>query len=62
MRRVLPTWRRKGGSRPGLLGAGPQGALRGDQEQWTFPQVRHKPHEKKLLLATGVQIATEAMF
>ena len=33
LRRVLPVRRGKRGSRPGLKGAGPQGARRGDQEQ-----------------------------
>ena len=35
LRRLLPTRRYATGSRPGLTGAGPQGAMRGDQEQWS---------------------------
>ena len=37
LRRVLP-WRRKTtGTRPGLRGEGPKNKVRGDQEQWCFP-------------------------
>ena len=60
--RVLPRRRYTGGSRPGLRGAGPQGGARGDQEQWVFPHVRLSSAEKDLVVATVVQIATEAMF
>ena len=62
LRRLLPTRRYTTGSRPGLTGAGPQGAMRGDQEQWVFPSVRLKGEDKTLLVATVVQLATEAMF
>ena len=62
LRRVLPTRRYTTGTRPGLTGAGPQGALRGDQEQWVFPSVKLTCEDKKLLVATVVQLATEAMF
>ena len=62
LKRVLPTRRYNMGSRPGLKGEGPQGGQRGDQEQWVFPHVRLRPHEKKLLIATVVEKATEAMF
>ena len=60
--RILPRRRKKGGSRPGLTGAGPQGAARGDQEQWQFPRVRLRKDEKRLLVATVIELATEAMF
>ena len=60
--RVLPKRRGTRGTRPGLKGAGPQGGERGDQEQWVFPRVRLRPKEKKLLVATVVKLATEAMF
>ena len=60
--RVLPKRRKNQGTRPGLKGAGPQGGVRGDQEQWVFPRVRLRPKEKKLLVATVVKLATKAMF
>ena len=60
--RVLPYRRYVTGTRPGLKGAGPQGGLRGDQEQWCFPRVRLRVNEKRLLVATVVSIATQAMF
>ena len=44
--RILPRRRGKGGTRPGLRGTGPQGHLRGDQEQWEFPRVRLRKEEK----------------
>ena len=62
LRRILPTRRYTTGSRPGLRGVGPQGGERGDQEQWVFPQVRLRPGEKRLLVATVIQLATVAMF
>ena len=62
LRRLLPTRRYTTGSRPGRTGAGPQGAMRGDQEQWVFPSVRLQGEDKILLVATVVQLATEAMF
>ena len=62
LKRVLPTRRYNMGSRPGLKGEGPQGGQRGDQEQWVFPQVRLRTDEKRMVLATVIQIATEAMF
>ena len=52
LRRVLQTRRYTTGSRSGLTGAGPQGAARGDQEQWVFPSVRLTREDKKLLVAT----------
>ena len=62
LRRILP-WRRKiRGSRPGMKGCGPRGKLRGDTEQWVFPRVVLTETEKKDLVATVVQIMTEALF
>ena len=60
--RVMPKRRKTRGTRPGLKGAGPQGGMRGDQEQWEFPHVRLRPHEKRLMVATVVMLATTAMF
>ena len=60
--RILPYRRHATGTRPGLKGVGPQGGGRGDQEQWVFPQVRLRTDEKRMVLATVIQIATEAMF
>ena len=60
--RILPHRRKNKGIRPGLRGEGPQGGSRGDQEQWVFPHVRLRPHERRLLIATVLEIATEAMF
>ena len=62
LRRVLPYRRKNKGSRPGLRGELPQGPHRGDTEQWIFPRVKLTPEEKQLIIATVVQIATEAMF
>ena len=46
-----------------MRGVGPQGAERGDQEQWIFPpRVRLRPEEKKLVIATVIKLATYAMF
>ena len=60
--RVLPRRRKKTGTRPGLTGTGPAGAQRGDQEQWEFPRVRLTAREKRLLVATVVELDTESMF
>ena len=60
--RILPKRRYTGGTRPGLTGVGPRGAERGDQEQWVFPHVRLTRREKRLLVATVLEIATQAMF
>ena len=60
--RILPTRRKSRGTRPGLRGAGPQGGSRGDQEQWVFPRVRLRADERRLLVATVVELATTAMF
>ena len=60
--RILPRRRGTRGTRPGLKGAGPQGGLRGDQEQWEFPMVRLRKCEKRLLVATVVRLVTRAMF
>ena len=62
LRRILP-WRRKSqGCRPGVTGVGPMGAARGDTEQWEFPKVRIRKSERRLLIATVLEIATDAMF
>ena len=60
--RILPRRRKKQGSRPGLTGEGPMGAVRGDQEQWEFPRVKLTMEERRLIVATVVELATEAMF
>ena len=62
LRRILPRRRYNTGTRPGLTGAGPLGATRGDQEQWIFPRVRLRANEKRLLVATVLQLAPQAMF
>ena len=59
LRRILPKRR---GSRPGLKGAGLKGTTRGDLEQWEFLKVILTEEEKKLLIATMVELAKEAMF
>ena len=59
--RVLPYRRGTRGSSPGLKGAGPQGGGHGDQEQWSFQQVRLRADEKKKIVATVIQIATESI-
>ena len=56
-------WRRgTRGTRPGIKGTGPRGKMRGDTEQWVFPRVTLTPEEKKDLVATVIEIVTEAMF
>ena len=62
LRRVLPWRRKKGGTRPGLKGAGPKGAMRGDTEQWCFPKVVLTLKEKEEIISTVVSLATKAMF
>ena len=62
LRRILPTRRKTGGSRPGIKGVGPRGRERGDTEQWIFPQVNLEDHEKKELIAVVVEIVTQALF
>ena len=32
------------------------------KEQWVFPRVRMRRDEKRLLVATVIELATEAMF
>ena len=61
LRRVLPVRRKKRGSRPGITGTGPSGPGRGDTEQWVFPKVRLTGKERKTIIATVVEIMTEAM-
>ena len=60
--RVLPKRRYNHGTRPGITGCGPMGAERGDQEQWDFPRVRIRRDEKRLLVATVLEIASGVMF
>ena len=56
LRRVLP-WRKKvKGTRRGVTGVGPKGAERGDENQLEFPKVCLTEHEKRLIIATVVQI------
>ena len=62
LRRILPVRRGRSGSRPGLKGAGPQGARRGDQEQWKFPGVELEDWERKEIVAEVVSMAARGMF
>ena len=63
LRRVLPVRRGKHGTRPGMRGAGPRGAERGDQEQWVFPtDIILQEWERKEIIASVIKIATETMF
>ena len=62
LRRVLPTRRKTGGTRPGVRGTGPRGRTRGDQEQWQFPQIKLEEWEKKEIIAQVLKTAIEAMF
>ena len=34
----------------------------GDQKQWIFPRVRLRREERRLIVATVIQLAAEAMF
>ena len=45
-----------------MRGSGPRGKVRGDTEQWGFPQVIITEQEKNDVVATVVRIMTEAMF
>ena len=62
LRRVLPWRRGRRGTKPGITGVGPLGKVRGDQEQWEFPQIILEDWEKKAILAAVIRIATETMF
>ena len=62
LRRILPHRRSRQGSRPSVKGKNPRGKESGDTEQWIFPSVMLEEWEKKLLVATVVEIATCAMF
>ena len=62
LRRVLPTRRGRRGSRPSIISPGPRGRLRGDQEQWIFPDVVLEEWEKREILAEVVGLAVQAMF
>ena len=62
LRRCLPTRRRRGGTRPGVKGAGPKGRVRGDQEQWEFPNIVLEEWEKKEIMMRVVGLATKTMF
>ena len=62
LRRALPVRRAKTGVRPGLRGTGPLGQEVHDQEQWIFLAVVLTEEEKKLIVATVVQIACRTLF
>ena len=49
--RVIPIRRGKRGTRPYLNGPGPRGKIRGDQEQWIFPDIELEDWEKRKILA-----------
>ena len=50
------------GTRPGITGDGPMNGERGDTEQWVFPKITLTKLEKKLLIATVVQLGVLTMF
>ena len=60
LRRVLP--RRRGRCKPKVTSKGPMGPERGDQEQWTFPEVVLTEEEKREVMATVVGIIVELLF
>ena len=62
LRRVIPIRRGKRGTRPGLKGPGPRGKIRGDQEQWIFPDIELEDWERREILAEVIGLATQAMF
>ena len=62
LRKVLPWRRKKGGTRPGIRGAGPKGPERGDTDQWIFPRVVLSYEDKLEIIGTVLSIATSAMF
>ena len=56
LQRVLPWRRKKSGTKPGLRGKGPRGRVRGDQEQWVFPDITLTEDEKKRIIAMVVSL------
>ena len=58
----MPKRRGKRGTRPDLKGVGPRGRVKGDQEQWEFPDVVLEEWEKREIVAEVVSLATKAMF
>ena len=62
LRRVIPIRRGKRGTRPGLKGPGSRRKMRGDQEQWIFPDIELEDWEKREILAEVIGLATKAMF
>ena len=62
LRRVLPVRRGRRGNRPCIKGPGPKGRTRGDQEQWSFPEVKLEEWEKKTIVAEVIGVVTKAMF
>ena len=61
LRRVLPVRRGKTRTRPSILGTGPAGPTKGDQEQWRFMNVELTDKER-LIIGEVVSMATKAMF
>ena len=62
LRRILPWRRGKRGTRPCIIGTGPQGRERGDQEQWVFPSIVLTEEDKRTLLENVIKVATRTMF
>ena len=47
---------------PGITGKGPIGRVRGDQEQWGFPQIILEEWGKIQIIASVLKIGTGAIF
>ena len=63
LREFLPRRRKRGGARPTVKGAGPRGKVRGDSDQWIFPEVGKLSEEvKREILATVVRTMVKVMW
>ena len=60
--RILPKRKFKKGTKPTVTGPVAAGPSVDDDSQWVFPKVEMTEQEKKLLLATVVQIGVRTVF
>ena len=60
--RVLPRRRYMKGTRPGVTGTGPAGAVSGDQDQWEFRNGELTTLEKRLSVAKVMHTAVITLF
>ena len=62
LRRIIPTRRYSKGTRPSIIGPLPLGPSTDDDCQWVFPKRNITNEDKKLLLATVMEIAVRTVF